>query len=249
MKSANIALIAISTFIVWKVFQYKLLVSPSTFAYFVFAPYAYRLWDASIIHFWAPDRALTLSWAVSMLAVEAIHSFDTGHLALFLFPLAIYCPMNAPMYPLLLLLTRYASSPWAAALLMPLALVKEVALWVGVGIMLYRRWPQWRAPVAGAIPAGMLYLAVRWLIGPAQQINTSPFVTVAFWPALLLAEPAYLLIAVITVALLGGLCMHRWSVRLLIWNFLPLLVFALPWEPQLWAPMGMSVAAIEEGIG
>ncbi|RDE15866.1 MAG: hypothetical protein C4K49_05315 [Candidatus Thorarchaeota archaeon] len=154
--------------------------------------------------------------------------------------------MNGPMYLLLCALARYYTRRWAPALLIPLVLIKEVSVWLGLGyLVLHHRWKSGTIFfVLSVIVYGFLRFVVIGNVPDYSQVDPSsaPLFTPIWMFTMLLSSWSVIVVILLLLPVIVLVVLSAWRSpdwRLWAWMTGPNVLFALFYEPQLWLPIVM----------
>lgn len=208
-------------------------------------PNAYRLWDRLLLHFHRrPFSIVTwecMAWGAMMSLTYVLLDITGTDLLLFLLGVAAcssdFKVRQSLMYPLLVLFVRTQFGP----LLMLIVATKELGLWVALGVIILTG-----ADMIAYIQvclAGLFYLILRRLItGQRRSESSAPLFTPPYYVRLLRHgnRDVYGMVfwnLVGTIGMFGVLMVRGLAGGLLLWTAVPIVLFALWWEPQLWFPV------------
>jgi len=211
-----------------------------------YAPNTYRMWEQFTIWLSGGDGLFVLyftilSWVVCVFIAYMIMRPIEHPEIFFLWLLWMgyfgYI-MNGPMYLLFALLSRYAKERWIPILLIPLALIKEVALFIGAMYLLLYVKEHRKESVVGSALGALAYIAVRVLIGEVSYYPTGAqfFLPMIQYVLVMSIQSFLVFIIANTILLLFTIDTLR-HYRLWVLVLIPNLLFALFWEAQLWFPL------------
>ena len=207
-------------------------------------PEAYRLWDHVLLRFHRRPFSIitlqTMSFALCMM-LSYLLIVPTGINGLVFVVGVLACSSNFSVrhsiqYPLLALMVL-TSNP---IFLIPLILTKELAAWLGLGYLLLTGGLQ-PLTVICASAAFLAYVAMRLLVGErVRGPEGAPLFAVPYHIRYLLGQIEGRARGQILWNLAGVAVMIVFSATrglpLLLWTAVPVLLFAMWWEPQLWLP-------------
>ncbi len=228
--------------------------------YWSYSPNAYRLFEQFLI--WLETVTsisikwyVILSWviciSITYLILKPKH-FESVLFLLWVIWIAEWGNIsNGPMYLILALIVKYADRKETPLLLIPLVFVKEVGAFIGIIYLFFIEQRKEDAVIWGVIAATM-YTAVRFIIiGPIPAYGdvypgSAPSITIFFvWEKLTTVSTSFILLRVIpSIGLLtytisyGYFKSKHFKQELLLWilTAIPIFIFALFYEPQLWFP-------------
>ena len=207
-------------------------------------PEAYRLWDHILLYFHRrPFSIITLETMSFVLCMTLSYLFivPIGVNGLVFVIGVLACSSNfsvrhSVQYPLLALLAL-TSNP---VLLIPLILTKELAAWLGLGHLLLTGGLQPMTLIFAGV-AFLVYVAMRLVVGKrARGPEGTPLFAVPYHIRYLLGRiegrgRGQILWNLAGVAVMIVFSATR-GLPLLLWTAVPVLLFAMWWEPQLWLP-------------
>lgn len=212
------------------------------------SPEAYRLWDHVLLRFHRRPFSIitleTLSFSVCML-VSYLLFMPTGLYGLMFVAGVLACSSDfsvrhSVQYPLLTLLA-VTSNP---VLLVPLILTKELAAWLGLGYLLLIGGLQPLTLICAGV-AFLAYVAMRKMVGKRER--RAPFFAPPYYIQYIRGKLEGKGRGLILWNLTGVFVMIVFSAvtgpALLLWTAVPVLLFALWWEPQLWWPTVLVLLA------
>ena len=218
-----------------------------------YAPNRYRLFHQLLIFLhdnpFSIVTLISLSFGVCVTISYFIIRPEGNDLSLFLLGVVLVgCfgyGLNAVMYPILALLSRYHKSPGAIFLLIPLALVKEFAFFVAVVFLFLvsrTRYLKLRALIVGALGV-VCYLILRCMI--LGDVGNSPVSAPLFTLFYMIQGVDIWLLGVgccaVLMICLASRTRHDWYLTIV--TALVVSIFALWWEPQLWLPTLILILA------
>ena len=207
-------------------------------------PEAYRLWDHILLHFHRRPFSIitleTLSFSLCVL-VSYLLIMPTGLDGLLFLVGVLACSSNfsvrhSVQYPLLALLAL-TSSPF---LLVPLILTKELAAWLGLGYLILTNGFQPLIIILAGV-AFMVYLIMRRIIGTRQRVSGgAPLFAIPYYVKYMQGKIEGKNRVTILWNVAGVCAMVVFLIMrgpfILLWVAVPVFLFALWWEPQLWFP-------------
>lgn len=216
----------------------------------VMRPNAYRLWDRLLLHLHRrPFSIITwecMAWGVMISLTYVLLQVTGIDLLLFLLGTATcssgFKVRQSLMYPLLVLFVQTQCAP----LLVLIVATKEVGLWIALGYLVLTGGDMTSYVWVGV--AGVFYLALRYSItGQKRSDLSAPLFTPPYYIRLfrhgrengarrdLFAMVFWDLIG--SVGILSVVMVRSLAGGLLLWAAVPIVLFALWWEPQLWFPV------------
>lgn len=235
----------LTSYMAWK---YWFDVGDFVIDYWQYAPNRYRLWEQLLLML-SGSFSITLlnimSWFASFLIASLILHPIRGKeqriiICWYIFVCLSGAFYNGPMFIILALLLKYHDNKYISLLLIPLTLMKEV---VGLIGFLYL-WIVGKKETSyiGGILGGISYISMRLLLGEVGYAPPPFIQQFAFLEVLNRLNPSLVLFYVMPLCLLLGLSfiqskMNRRKALFVLLSSIPIFIFAIPWEPQLWFPM------------
>ncbi|MHA1979367.1 MAG: hypothetical protein ACW98I_20875 [Candidatus Hodarchaeales archaeon] len=143
-------------------------------------------------------------------------------------------------YILLVMLVKYSNTKASPYLVVSLVFVKEFSVWLALGYLFLTNSRSRAELITSAAISGVLYIGIRLLIGyvPPYE-NAAPLITPLHLIQTAIYNPAtYILIQLLPLVILLLYSVNtEFELKLSLWNALPILLFALLWESQLWFPL------------
>jgi hypothetical protein len=206
--------------------------------YYQSAPMCYRLYTdllLSLVPTFSFALVTAMSFLISMALTWSIVR-KTDELPLFMFGIVIVCMFlrtaDAPMYVFLALLAKTKRPE----LLIPLTLIKEVALWLGIGyVLLFCRTKK------SLVFAGIsvtIYAVIRFLI-IGDRPSFYPDASIFLLPMVLsqlfnMSLSSIFFDCGIAIILVIVTIRTRRESLLALWLLVPIVLFSVAWEPQHW---------------
>ena len=208
-------------------------------------PNAYRLWDRLLFYFHRrPFSLVTLqcmAWGTMMSLTYVLLDITGIDLLLFLLGAAAcssdFKIRQSLMYPLLVLFVQTQCAP----LLVLIVAVKEVGLWIALGYLILTGGDVTSYVWVGV--AGVLYLALRhYITGQRRDSLSAPLFTPPYYVRRLRQGNKDLFAMIFwdlvgSIGMLSVVMVRGLAGGLLLWAAVPIILFALWWEPQLWFPV------------
>ncbi|MBY9005705.1 MAG: hypothetical protein KGD63_03015 [Candidatus Lokiarchaeota archaeon] len=148
---------------------------------------------------------------------------------------------------LLVLLVKFRERRGISILLIPIIIIKELGAWIGFGYLLLSKKRSIYEIFVASIFSIIIFLFIRILIGDIEYPpNLAPFFTPPYIFNQLLDNPQFILIHLFIniiplILILFYTIQGKFEKKLLIWNVLPICLFAIFWESQLWLPVIMII--------
>ncbi len=231
--------------------------------YWQYSPNAYRLWQQLILFissFSIPITTLNvISWAICLILVYPILRPGLREVLILLAWHALVCAWctfyNAPALILIALAARYPNHRLAPALILPLTLIKE---FLGPTLLVFfllfcENRVRWRA-IFWSFIAGITYLVLRIMI-IGERPNAPPPFAPAITPLYVIEVMNWVLFIIGVVPTIGLILLTmlyyrrvhpqylKRALSLVLITALPIALFALFWEPQLWLPQVLILLA------
>jgi len=211
-------------------------------------PEAFRLWDHLLLYFhkrpFSIITLLTMSFIFCMMvSYIIIMPAGVGGLVFavgFMACAANFSVRHSIQYPLLALL-GITGNP---VLLVPLILTKEISAWVGLGYLLLTNGLQPLTLFFAAL-SFLVYVIMKLKIGKRgrSSYRVPLFAVPCYVRRLLSKEKLGVVFWNIAGTAALVLFLAVYTPLLLLWTALPVFLFALFWEPQLWFPTVIVILA------
>lgn len=240
----------------WAVFQYRLSLDSGLIDYYLTswesAPNRYRMYKQFLL--FLHDNPfplftwLSLFWIICVYLTYLIIKPDSKDLLPFLVSITVLTlvrgVVDAPIYPILALLTVYRDKRWISLLLIPLALVKEIAAWVGLGVLFLYGENKREGIVSFSIGAA-IYAILRFVVigDVGYPPNAAPFFVLPVLPSIILLSLKFVVIQSALSLFILIVTIQREDLRVLLWTAVPVFLFASFWYSHLWFPVIMVALA------
>lgn len=213
-------------------------------------PNAYRLYDRLLLRFHRKPFSIvtiqTVAWGAMMFFTYALLQVTGTDLLLFLVGATVCAAQfkvrQALLYPLLVLFVQTQYGP----LLVAIVATKELGLWIALGYLILSGGDL--TSYIWVFVAGGVYFLLRYVITAKPRAPlVAPLFALPYWIMLLrqggkqgtkrnfyvgvfwnLLGTFGMLSVILVKSLAGGL---------LLWAAIPIVLFAVWWEPQLWFPV------------
>ena len=234
----------------WWVFSYRLSLNPGLIDYYLTswasAPNRYRMYKQLLLFLHENPFPLftwlSLFWIICVYLTYLIMKPDSNNLLPFIVSitvLTLVCGIvDAPIYPILALLTIYRDKKWISLLLIPLALIKEIAAWIGLGVLLLHGGNKKEGIVSFSIGAA-IYAILRFVIigDVGYAPDAAPFFVLPVLPSIILPSLKFVVIQSAFSLFILIIAIQREDLRILLWTAVPVFLFALFWYSHLWIPV------------
>ena len=221
--------------------------------FFLYAPNAYRLFNWLLIQM--DDFILSFyGWAALTFLVVLILSYylirprDFDYLLFLAWIVFLPRIFHALQLLLLVILVKYSETKYSSLILIPLALVKEIAFWQGFGYLFLSNKRSNREIFILAFISSFCYLWVRFIIigDLSYDPNNVPLFSIPFLIQKFITDPSFIIFHNFTrgIPLLILLCLtiqSKIDFRIVFWNIAPVVLFAVYWETQLWLPIALII--------
>ncbi len=222
-----------------------------------FAPYKYRLFSQFLVLMDGIILSINL-WGLIFSVIFSLAIYFTikpkgEDLYLILLILSIMillsCAVSPALY-LLVILIKYSNEKRSSLLLIPLALFREITSWLGF-IYLFLTNKNRKEAIFSFSIAVLCYGFVRYIL--IGDVGYNPdfvgfFLPLISFPFILKGPIIFHIIYIVSLTISISYIIYKnmkskIEKQLTIMNLIPILLFAIVWEPQLWAPViVMSIA-------